>query len=202
MRGFLIVFVFLTLLAVGCRPQGEHLPAIGVAYAGPAALVLRHEINPHSTVVGTAHHGDRLEIIQQRRRFLRVRTARGLEGWTDERLLLSTDEVARLKRFNQQARSMPSQGAASTYDTLNIHTEPSRFSPSFVQVKAGEKMDVIGHEVAPRKAPPRKPLVPPAPKRVAIKKPAKAPKIPPPPPPAPPGPPDDWLALSKTDLPL
>lgn len=201
MRSCLTGLLFLALLTVGCQPQGERLPALGVAYAGPATLVLRQEINPRSAVAGTAHHGERLEIIQQRRRFLRVRTARGLEGWTEERLLLSTEEVARLKRFNQQARSMPSQGVATTYDALNIHSEPSRFSPSFVQVKAGEKMDVIGHEVAPRKAPPRKPLVAPAPKRVAVKKPAKAPKIPPPPPPAPPSPPDDWLSLSKTDLP-
>src|SRR5207245_2824362 len=107
---------------------------------------------------------------QQRRRFVKVRTAKGQEGWTDDRLLLTPNEMARFNRFNQQARSMPSQGTATSYDALNIHTEPSRFSPSFVQVKPGEKFDVIGHEAAPRKAPPRKPLVVAAPKPVVIKK--------------------------------
>jgi hypothetical protein len=174
---------------------------IGQAYAGPSKLPLRQEINPRSSVVTTAVHGERLDIIQVHRRFVKVRTAAGQEGWTDEHLLLTPDEVTRLKRFNQQARSLPSQGAATTYDALNIHTEPSRYSPSFVQVKQGEKFDVIGHELAPRKAPPRKPLVTPRPKPEALKKAAKQPKIPPPPTPPPPAPPQDWLALSKTDLP-
>ena len=174
---------------------------MGLAYAGPATLVLRQDISPGSPPAVTAHHGDQLEIVQQRRRVIKVRTAKGQEGWIEDRLLLTPDEFARLKRFNQQALAMPSQGVATTYDILNIHTEPSRYSPSFIQVKQGEKFDVIAHEAAPRKAPPRKALVVPAPKLVSGKKAAKEPKIPPPPAPAAPKPPEDWLALSKTNLP-
>jgi len=201
MRYILASLLLFSLLGAGCGSRGDHAPAIGQAYAGPSKLPLRQEINLRSAVVATAVHGDRLDIIQIHRRFVRVRTAKGQEGWTEEHLLLTTDEVARLKRFNQQARSLPSQGTATTYDALNIHTEPSRYSPSFVQVKQGDKFDVIGHELAPRKAPPRKPLVTPAPKPETMKKPAKQPKIPPPPTPPPPAPPPDWLSLSKTDLP-
>ena len=201
MRRFRFATIFLALATIGCRSQSDRGPTIGVAYAGPATLTLRPEINPRSAAVGTARHGERLELIQQRRRFFKVRNVKGEEGWTDERLLLTTEEVARLQHFNQQARTMPSQGSATTYQPLNIHTEPSRFSPSFVQVKPGEKFDVLSHEAAPRKAPPRKPLVAAAPKPVTLRKPPKAPKIPPPAAPAAPKPPEDWLALSKTNLP-
>ena len=201
MRVFLSGTLCLALLLAGCKPRADHSPSIGLAYAGPATLVLRQDISPGSPPAVTAHHGDRLEIVQQRRRVIKVRTAKGQEGWIEDRLLLTPDEFARLKRFNQQALAMPSQGVATTYDILNIHTEPSRYSPSFIQVKQGEKFDVIAHEAAPRKAPPRKALVVPAPKPVAGKKAAKEPKIPPPPAPAAPKPPEDWLALSKTNLP-
>jgi hypothetical protein len=197
----LLSLLSLSLVIVGCNSSAQHAPAIGEAYAGPSTLVLRQEINPRSAVATTAQHGERLQIIQQRRRFLKVRTAKGQEGWTDGRLLLSTAEVARLKRFNQQARALTSQGTATTYDALNIHTEPSRYSPSFVQVKQGENFDVIGHELAPRRASPRQPLVKPVPKPVPIPRAAKPPKVPLPPAPEPPRPPPDWLALSKTDLP-
>ena len=163
-------------------------------------LVLRQDISPRSAVIGTVHHGERLDILQQRRRFIKVRSADGKEGWTDERLLLTSDEIARLKHFNQQARNFQSQGVATTYDALNIHTEPSRFSPSFIQVKPGEKFDVIGHLVAPRKPTPRKPLVARS-KPVRLKKEEKKPKIPPPPAPPAPKPPPDWLEMSKTNLP-
>src|SRR5579864_1026257 len=201
MRVLLSGTVCLAFLLAGCKPPGDHSPSIGVAYAGPATMVLRQDITPGSPPAVTVHHGDRLEIVQQRRRFVKVRTANNQEGWIEDRLLLTPDEFARLKRFNQQALTMHSQGVATTYDLLNIHTEPSRYSPSFIQVKQGEKFDVIGHEAAPRKAPPRKALVVPAPKPVASKKPAKEPKIPPPATPPPPKPPEDWLALSKTNLP-
>jgi len=200
MRVFASSLLLLTV-TIGCRSRGERVPAIGEAYAGPSTLVLSQEINPRSAEAAKVPHGEHLEIIQQRRRFVKVRTSKGQEGWTDERLLLSPDEVARLKRFNQQSRLMPSQGTATTYDALNIHTEPSRYAPSFVQVKQGEKFDVLSHEAAPRKAPRRKVLIAPAPKPVPVKKSAKAPKVPPPPAPAPPPPPEDWIALSKTTLP-
>jgi hypothetical protein len=197
--------VFLSLVCLGflfaaCKSQSGHSPVIGIAYAGPATLVLRQDINPGSPPAATVHHGDRLEMIQQRRRFCKVRTGKGQEGWIEDRLLLTPAEIARLKHFNQQALTLPSQGVATTYDVMNIHTEPSRYSPSFIQVKSGERFDVIAHEAAPRKAPRRKPLIAPTPKPVTAKK-TKEPKIPPPPAPAPPKPPEDWLALSKTNLP-
>jgi hypothetical protein len=201
MRRFRFAAIFLALVIIGCKSHSDRAPAIGVAYAGPATLTLRQEISPRSAAAGTAHHGERLDLIQQRRRFFKVRNSKGEEGWTDERLLLTTEEVTRLQRFNEQARTMPSQGLSTSYQALNIHTEPSRFSPSFVQVKPGEKFDVLNHEAAPRKAPPRKPLVAAAPKIATLKKPAKAPKIPPPAAPPSPKPPEDWLALSKTNLP-
>jgi hypothetical protein len=201
MRVLLSGTLGLALLLAGCKPRADHSPSIGLAYAGPATLVLRQDISPSSPPAVTVHHGDPLDIVQQRRRFIKVRTVKGQEGWIEDRLVLTPDEFARLKRFNQNALVMPSQGVATTYDILNIHTEPSRYSPSFIQVKQGEKFDVIAHEAAPRKAPPRKALVLPAPKRVAPKKPEKPPKIPPPPAPAAPKPPEDWIELSKTNLP-
>jgi hypothetical protein len=85
-----------------------------------------------------------------------------------------------------------------------VHTQPARQSPSFVQVKEKEKMDVLTHVVTPRADAPRKPLIPPTPKKAkaAARKPAKnQAKYPAPPMPKPPAPPPDWLDLSKTDQP-
>ena len=150
-----------------------------------------------SPVVTTVPHGERLEILQRRRRFVKVRTPRLAEGWTDERLLLSPDEVTNLRRLSEQTKSAPSQGVATTYETINIHTTPDRQSPSFLQVKEGEKIDVIGRRIAPRVAPaaPRPPL-PVATTRTKKSKKAKV-VVPPPPLPPAPKPPLDWIELSK-----
>src|SRR5579885_2274698 len=188
------------LLSVGCQSSGPERPAaLAVGYVGPATLNLRKEIPLDAPVVATVKHGEKLEVIRRRRVFLQVRTAKGQVGWTNERLLLSAREMADLQRLFEQAKRLPPQGAASTYDLLNVHTNPARLSPSFLQVKPGEKIEVLLHRVTPRTAPPRAPLIPPAPKRVkkAARK-APEPKYPPPPLPRPPAPPANWEQLSKT----
>src|SRR5579862_6429252 len=165
MRKVLPVALFLPFVCLmSCRSSEPRAPAIGEAYAGPATLALRRDIPLQSPVVASVKHGERLEIIRQRRRFLKVRTRTGAEGWIEDHLLLSSQEIAALKDVEQRARTMPSQGLASTYDLLNVHTEPNRLSPSFLQVKEGEKVDVVAHVSTPRTPPARKPLVPPRPK--------------------------------------
>ena len=193
----------LALCLGGCRSGPPRAPAIGEAYVGPAVLKIRSDIPLQSSPVASVKHGDRLEILQTRRRFLRVRTPAGAEGWTDERHLLSSADMAALRELSERAAAMPVQGQATTYSELNVHTEAARQSPSFVQVKEKEKMDVLTHVATPRADAPRKPLIAPAPKKAkAARKPAKKEaKYPPPPMPKPPAPPPDWLDLSKTDQP-
>jgi hypothetical protein len=178
-------------------------PSIGEAYVGPAELKLRADIPPESAAVATVRHGERLEILQQRRTsFLRVRAPNGAEGWVDARQLLGAEDMASLKELSGRAREMPSQGIATTYGELRVHTQPARGAPSFLALKAGDKVDVLANVTAPRADTRRQPLVPPAPKQPGkpAQKPAKAAKYPPPPMPKLPGPPADWLELSRTDL--
>ena len=181
----------------GCSRGPERASSIGEAFAGPVTLNIHKEIDPKSAVVGTARHGERLEITSQRRRWYKVRTAAGVEGWTEDRELLDTGQMTRLKDLAKETAGLPSQGAGTTFDTLNIHTEPNRLSASFLQVKEGEKFDVIAHKVFTRAALPKRELVPPKPKRVAVKKTKKTSGIQPPPRPPAPALPVDWVALSR-----
>lgn len=188
--------VFAVALA-GCSRGPERAPAIGEAFAGPSTLSIHKEIDPKSAIVGVAPHGDRLEITAQRRRWYKVRTPAGVEGWTEDRELLDSGQMNRLKDLAKETAGLPSQGAATTFDTLNIHTEPNRLSASFLQVKEGEKFDVIAHRVITRAPLPKRELVPRKPKAIPAKKAKKTNGIPPPPPPPAPAPPTDWVALSR-----
>jgi hypothetical protein len=191
--------LFLLMICMsGCRSSEPRAPAIGEAYAGPATLPLRRDIPKQAPVVATVKHGERLEIVQRRRRFLKVRTLGGTEGWIEDHLLLSSAEIAALKEVERRALSLPSQGVASTYDVLNVHTEPNRQAPSFFQVKEGEKFDLVAHMSASGAPPERKPLIPPKPKTTpAARKRAESKYPQPPMPPAPTLPPD-WKELSRT----
>jgi SH3-like domain-containing protein len=194
-----VVLLGFVLILYACAPSQRHDPVQGYAFVGPADLILRKEISLKSPAVETVHFGQKVSIIGTRRSFVRVRTSSGAEGWTNERMLLAQSDIDQIKAQTEAARTYPSQGIATTFDALNVHAQPSLQSPSYAQIKEGEKFDVIEHRLV--KTPPataRKQLLPAAPKPAA-KKPVKEnkSKIPPPPTPNPPALPKNWLELSK-----
>lgn len=141
--------VLLAAFFLSCARSGREKP-IGEAFVGPATVTLRQELAARAEAGVTVKHGDRLEILERRRRFAKVRTKDGHEGWTDGRMLLSTAQMSRLRKVAQRASELPSQGKASVFDLLNVHTEPNRTSPSFYQIREEEIVDVIGGKVTPR----------------------------------------------------
>jgi hypothetical protein len=192
--------VALVLLAAACRNGPKPTPVIGEAFVGPAVLKIRSDISVQSAPVATVSHGERLQILQRRRTFFRVRTTGGVEGWADERQLLALSDMDNLKRLAALAAKLPSQGAGSPrYGDLRIYTQPSLGSPSFVTVKEKDKVDVLAHAVMPRTALQRTPLLPKTAKKTVAKKKTKNPEYPPVPMPVPPHPPADWVQLSKTE---
>jgi SH3-like domain-containing protein len=194
----------LAVLLFACRGTPHASPSLGEAFVGPSTLNLRSDIPTQSSTVAVVRHGDRLEILQHRRSFLKVRAPNGAEGWTDERQLLAASDMAALKDLAARAARIRSQGRAIADAELRVHIQPSGKSPSFLSVQANEKVDVLTHITRPRTDLARAPLVPPPPKKqtIAAKKHSrKELAIPPPPAPKPPAPPDNWLDLSKPDLP-
>lgn len=197
-RHLAVVLPAFFLLGSCGTPAPERAVAIGEAWAGPATLALHGEVDLKSAVTGNARHGEHLEIIGQRRRWYKVRTGRGAEGWVDDRQLMDGNQMKRLEGLAKETSGRPSQGVATTFDSLNVHSEPNRLSASFVQVKEGEKFDVISHRVQAKGPLPRRQLLPRKAKALpAARKPKKEPSVPPPPPPQPPPLPQDWVALSK-----
>lgn len=194
----LLCFLMLTVHA--CKPPAPHEPVLGEAFAGPANLPLRQEIPLKSVVVATVHFGDRLQVVQKHRHLVKVRTAKGLEGWVDERLLLDDSAMKALKQLSTDSTRYPSQGKATTYDLLNVHTEANRQSPSFIQIQPNERVDVITHRIVPKNAPVQNSLVLKPPQRRAVAKKSKKSsksRVPPPPLPPAPKPPDNWVELSR-----
>jgi hypothetical protein len=152
-------------------------------------LTLRKDIGAKSAPAGTVKHGEKLDILDTRRRFIKVRSASGLEGWTDLSLLLSEQQMGDLRALADRAAKLPSQGAASVYEALNVHAEPYRTSPSFSQITEGTTVDVIEHRVSPHAPPasaaPKPAVVRKAAAKAAAKK-SAANVLPLPVPPAPP----------------
>jgi len=197
--------IFLLVFLTGCGSRTPQQSSTGVAYAGPSVLNLRRDLGLKSQPVGTVKHGDKLDVIDTRRRFVKVRAADGTEGWTDSNLLLTPQQMDDLRLLAESAAKLPSQGTATVYDALNVHTEPTRQSSSFFQIPEAGSVEVIGHRLTPRVM--QNKQLAPVVRRASAKK-TKAKELRQvasgPPPPVPPGPPSDWESLSRpraTDIP-
>ncbi len=188
----------LAALTLACSVSPPTDSALGYAYAGPPKLALHGDIDSKSPVTAIVHHGDKLEILTHRRRWYKVRGPKGAQGWTDDRALLDAAQMNRLRALAKETAGLPSQGVATTFETLKVRTEPNLQAISFLEVKEGEKFDVIAHKVIGRGPLPKRELIAPKPKiEKKSKAKGKASSLPPPPDPVPPGPPKDWVAISK-----
>lgn len=143
-------------------------------------------------------HGDTVGVIDVRRRFVKIRTSRGAEGWVDAAELLSREEMEQLRRERERDLTLPPQGAATAYESLNVHIEPSRSSPAFTQIPEGSSVEVLSNQAAPKLNGPRKPTLlvqrPPPPARKPRKdRQARSSRLPVPP--DPPKPPENWREI-------
>jgi SH3-like domain-containing protein len=145
-----ILHAVVLLPLVGCSPQPEQRTTMGEAFVGPVRLELYQDLGPRQPAVATVKHGERLAILGRRRVFVKVRTSEGIEGWTDGRLLFNQEQMDDLRWLAEQATRLPSQGEATVYGALNVHTEPNRQAPSFVQLKEGDRVELVAHRLAPR----------------------------------------------------
>lgn len=176
---------------------------IGEAFAGPNELPIRQDVSLRAPVVATVKHGEKLEVLDRRRRFLQVRTNSQTIGWVDMRLLISAKQMDQLDELAKKYKDAPSMGKATVFDVLNVHTDPNRYSPTFLQIQEKERFDVIGHRVVVR-APYQGETIEiedvTAKPKLRKKKPKKEPAIPPPPPPPTPKVPENWLEMSRTPV--
>ena len=74
-------------LLTGCGRR--HSRVLEVDYVSAPQVVLRDQLSQVFNKVGTAKNGDRVEVIDREKRFSRVRMASGVEGWVEQRYLVT-----------------------------------------------------------------------------------------------------------------
>ena len=153
-RPYIFVLVLVSLLDAcgGGREPGPRRPALAKAYVGAQTLPLRKELSAHSEVVTTGKFGEKVDILRRLRMSMLIRTADNKSGWVDARMLIREQEMEMLEQLKRDYKSTPSMGTARPYDELNIHTSPSRGSPTLETIKEQESVEVLGHRVALRTA--------------------------------------------------
>src|SRR5262249_28543872 len=115
---------FLTLAGCSGGPSGK---AEFVYVAVPEAS-LRDRVATIYNKMGVVHNGERLEVVDrmQNKRFVRVRSPRGEEGWLQERFLADQQTYDQFQRMGEQFRGALAQGTATIEQQVKVHVLPGR----------------------------------------------------------------------------
>jgi SH3-like domain-containing protein len=122
-------------------------------YVSARQAFLRDRIAVVYNKVATVQNGDRVQVLERKRRFLRVRTDAGAEGWIEQRFVAGQDVYDALQQLARANAGLPAESTATARAALNMHVEPSRVSPAIYQLKEGDKMVVLKRAVTEKGAP-------------------------------------------------
>jgi Bacterial SH3 domain len=139
------------VVGLGCTAKTEP-PAVEEAYVARSSVALLEDLHPASPVVAQLEMGDRVRILGRRRSFVRVRSDDGSEGWAKSTELIVPEVRDLVMQVRQQTLSDPSQGEVRALQTLNVHLEPYRWSPTIYQLSADEGAELLRHRTVDRLA--------------------------------------------------
>ncbi|MGO9519154.1 MAG: SH3 domain-containing protein [Candidatus Korobacteraceae bacterium] len=122
-------------------------------YVSAPETSLRDRVATMYNKIGTVHNGDRVEVLEKQRRFLRVRTDAGQEGWIEERSLVTQEVYDAFQKLEKDEASQPVQAHGTTRAELNMHDTPAREGEHLYQLKDGEKVDILKRATALKNPP-------------------------------------------------
>lgn len=141
------------LLALGAACKRQSLAHHEYMYVSAAETSLRDRVATMYNKMGTVQNGDRVEVLEKERRFVRVRTDSGQEGWIEERSLIPQDVYDGFQKLAQDNANTPVQAHGTTRAELNMHVAPSREAEHLYQLKDGEKVEVLRRATADKNPP-------------------------------------------------
>ena len=136
-----LVALVLIIAAAGCgRGQNKVLE---VAYVSAPQVNLRDRVSALYNKTGTLKNGERVDVLERSKRFVRVRNAACETGWVEQRYLVGQDVYRDLQQLAQENRNAPMQATAVARASLKIHVKPGRDTESLIQLKEGDKVQVL-----------------------------------------------------------
>ncbi len=98
-------------------------------------------------------NGDRLQILERERRFARVRTASGTEGWIEQRALVPQSVYDGFQKLAKEEQNAPVEATGTTRNDTNIHLDPGRETEHLYQLNQASKVSILKRATAEKTVP-------------------------------------------------
>jgi SH3-like domain-containing protein len=124
-----------------CRHNGGRV--LEVAYVSAVQANLRDHVAAVYEKAGTVKNGERVEVLDHDRRFVKVRTTTGVIGWIEQRYLVGQDVYEQIQKLTADNQDDPVQAQGVTRNDTNLHVEPGRDTEHLYQISSGEKLSLL-----------------------------------------------------------
>jgi hypothetical protein len=145
----ILAFGLATALLLGlpaCNRRGHHV--LEVNYVSALQATLRDQVATIYNRIGTVKNGERVEVLEHEKRFSRVRTASGLEGWIEQRFLVDEQTYEGLQKLTKDNLGDPVQAPGVVRNDSNLHLTPGRETEHLYQLSTGAKVSVLKRATA------------------------------------------------------
>lgn len=138
------------ILLSGCG-RGRHR-ALEVAYVSAAQVALRDQVAAIYNRVGNVKNGERVEVLDREKRFVRVRTSTGLEGWVEQRYLVDQKTFDGLQKLTEDNKDDPMQAPGLLRNDTNLHLTPGRETEHLYQLTSGARVAILKRDTAEKQS--------------------------------------------------
>jgi uncharacterized protein YgiM (DUF1202 family) len=141
------------LLLAGCarmRPK----PLRQVVYVIAKQTYLRDRVAAVSNRTGTVENGDKLQVLERGRRFIRVETEKGEVGWIDEKAVAPQEVADSFEALKRDHGADGTVASAVVRDEVYLHVKPGRDTDRLYRLAEGEKLKLLKRATLEKALPP------------------------------------------------
>ena len=142
-----VILALVCVVTLGACNRGRHR-VLEVAYVSAPQAALRDQVAAIYNRVGNVKNGERVEITEREKRFAKVRTASGLEGWIEQRYLVDQKTFDGLQKLTQDNQNDPVQAPGVLRNETNLHITPGRETEHLYQLATGAKVAILKRATA------------------------------------------------------
>jgi SH3-like domain-containing protein len=143
----------ITIGLSGCSRLRPKPPAQYV-YVTAKQTFLRDRVAAVSNRTATVSNGDKLQVLEHGRRFVRVQTEKGEQGWIDEKVVATQEIFDQFDTLKQQHKDDSTVASAVVRDEVYLHAAPGRDTERFYRLAEGEKLKLLARATLPKPLPP------------------------------------------------
>ena len=148
MRMKVVVALLALLLLVSCSPQPEPILDQATVVAKNASVRLKNSST--SRTLRTLDTGDRVNVLERRDNWYRIRYGDEVEGWMEESTVVTNATKKRIQELVVASQDQSPQNTAVLHDDANLRIEPGRSSPIIRKLDRGTMVEVLDRTTTPR----------------------------------------------------